>query len=290
MALLCLATSSGNATWRALGKVILPRYKVYSTYEGQWGSMRILSPRWADDDFYSVVEVYLGSQLSYRAQVLHPSVGEVSLANPGSYRPGELTEAPRTLDYIWIREDTGGSGGFSTTYVFEADPEGRLVPVTTLENGVFSKSYWIQPDMTYRYWLTSGAGSPTPALAGIPTYQGMHWLDPRPVDALTPDNLRELVERIRTAQPSLPPADSVVGPALRGFLNLVYSGRAPDAWRFLDECFDAGLARFLESDAVADLPRSREAFRGALLEKMRESPFHEQLLRFNGGSISPPER
>jgi len=252
--------------------------------------MRILSPRWIEDDLYSVVEVYLSSQLSYRAPVLHPSVGEVSLVNPGSYRPGDLTEAPRTLDYIWIREDTGGSGGFSTTFVFEADSEGRLRPVATLENGFFTKDHWVQPDMTYRYWLTSGAASPTPGLAGIPTYQGMHWLDPRPVDARTPDNLRELVERIRTAQPSLPPADSVVGPALRGFLNLVYSGRAPDAWRFLDECFDAGLARFLESDAVADLPRSREAFRGALLEKMRESPFHAQLLRFNGGSISPPQR
>jgi len=252
--------------------------------------MRILSPRWIEDDLYSVVEVYLSSQLSYRAPVLHPSVGEVSLVNPGSYRPGDLTEAPRTLDYIWIREDTGGSGGFSTTFVFEADSEGRLRPVATLENGFFTKDHWVQPDMTYRYWLTSGAASPTPGLAGIPTYQGMHWLDPRPVDARTPDNLRELVERIRTAQPSLPPADSVVGPALRGFLNLVYSGRAPDAWRFLDECFDAGLARFLESDAVADLPRSREAFRGALLEKMRQSPFHAQLLRFNGGSISPPQR
>ncbi|MEY2713864.1 MAG: hypothetical protein RIT24_207 [Planctomycetota bacterium] len=252
--------------------------------------MRVLSPRWEDDDSSSVVEVYFGSQLAYRAEVFNPSVGEVSLVNPGSYRPGNLAGASDTLDFIWIREDSGGSGGFSTTFVFEPDSEGRLVPVTTLENGVLTKDRWIQADLTYRYWLTSGAGSPTPGLAGIPTYQGMHWLDPRPVDALTPDNLRELVERIRTAQPSLPPADSIVGPALRGFLNLVYSGRAPDAWRFLDECFDAGLARFLESDAVADLPRSREAFRGALLEKMRESPFHAQLLRFNGGSISPPER
>jgi hypothetical protein len=234
--------------------------------------------------------VYLGSQLSYRGRFLHPSVGEVSLPNPGSYRPGDLTEAPGTLDYIWIREDTGGSGGFSTTFVFEADADGRLAPVTSLENGIFTKRCWIQPDMTYRYWLTSGAGSPTPAIAGIPTYQGMHWLDPRPVDALPPEKLQELVDSIRTAQRSTPAADSFVGPALRGFLNLVYSGRAPDAWRFLDDCFDAGLARFLESADAADIPRSREAFRGALLEKMRASPFHAQLLRFNGGSVSPPER
>jgi len=71
------------------------------------------------------------------------------------------------------------------------------------------------------------------------------------------------------------------------YLDLI---KAPQAWAFLDRCHDAGLARLLASGAVSDLPRSREAFRSALLHKVSESPYYDDVLRFNGGSIEPPER
>jgi N-methylhydantoinase A len=56
------------------------------------------------------------------------------------------------------------------------------------------------------------------------------------------------------------------------------------------ERLDAGLRPLLESGAVSDLPRSREGFQGVLLERMRRSPFLPELLRRNGGSISPTDR
>lgn len=238
------------------------------------------------------MEVVIDKRVCYRVRLMHPSVGEVRLPMPAS-PPLPVTlaeEKPGTVDYLWITETPGGSGGYTTTYLFEPPSDGDLLPVARLENGSFTADRWVQPDVTYRYWLTSGAGSPTPLLSGIPTAEGLHWLDPAPGEGPTADELAHLRSVIASATVGDASADHFVAPALRGFLELVYAGRAVEAWRFLDGCFDAGLSRYLESAEAADMPRSRDAFRGVLVEKMRTSPFFGEVLRRNGGSIAPPER
>ena len=290
---LVLATSGafsafGNRALNWFEHALLSEYKVESTYTAQWGSVRISSPRWPEDEFRGLVEVFADGQLVYRSKLIHPSSGEARLVDPVPPTPGE--ESPQHLDYLWITESTAGSGGYSTTFVFQQPTNGELRPVCTLENGVFTKDFWIQADMTYRYWLTSGAGSPSPCLTGVPTSAGMHWLDPDGRASLPKAEFESMKESIRNAEPSVHSADQFFAPALRGFLNLVYAGRAPEAWVFLDECFDAGLARFIESGFAADIPRSRESFRRLLVEKIGTSPFHAEVLRRNHGSISPPER
>ena len=49
--------------------------------------------------------------------MLHPSAGEFFLTPPTAS--------------LWIRSDTGGSGGYSTTYLFNPDADGafRIEPV-----------------------------------------------------------------------------------------------------------------------------------------------------------------
>ena len=275
----------GTQPWIALAKATLPKYVVKETHTFSVGTVRVSTPRWSDEGPMDLAEVLLGGEVHFRISLLHPTVGEVRLYD----HPEEQPESGPFLDHLWITENTGGSGGHTTTYLF-SELDGSLFPVATLVNGTFVDGRWVQSDTTYRYWLTSGAGSPTPILRGIPGEGGLAWLDPTPDDGPSQAELDEHRRRIRAATPAAQSADEYLSPALRGFLDLVYAGRAPDAWVFLDECFDAGLQRFLESDAVSDLPRSRESFRSALVEKVRTSPYYGELLRRNNGSIRPPER
>jgi len=201
----------------------------------------------------------------------------------------EQPAAGATPDCIWIQERTSGTGGFATTFVFEL-PLGQFKPLLVLDNGCFEGTVWKQPDFSYRYWLTSGAGSPVPYLVG--ELRGGRIIFNRPSATAGPDQARldSLVEIVRQSKPTITASDDILSASLRGFFDLVYAGQAPQAWSFLDRCHDAGLEGLLAGGDVSDLPRSREAFRSILLMKMRESPFYPEVLRFNGGSIDPPER
>jgi hypothetical protein len=222
----------------------------------------------------------------------YPSAGEVLAAT------ADGDDATR---YVWIRSDSGGSGGFSTTYLFQTSNDDEFLPAALLDNGVFvsaapgsDRSVWRQADLSYRYWITSGAGSPTPTLEAVPReIPGGHqirFLDPAPNAGPTAEQLGTALDRLRDASANATDSERILSSTLRPFLDLVYAGRAPDAWRFLDDAFDARLASLLESGAVSDLPRSREAFRAVLHEQMQRSPFHQELLRRNGGSIAPRDR
>jgi predicted nucleic acid-binding Zn ribbon protein len=283
-----VVVTSGERVWNAFLHVVLPPYRVASTYSAAWGSVRISEPRWPDEEFLHLTEVFVGDTPRYQVRLMHPTVGEVRVLETNPPTAGE--QSPTFVDYLWITESPGGSGGYSTTYVFRSPASGELVPAITLENGIFVDSHWLQSDMTYRYWLTSGAGSPVPTLAGIPSEAGIHWLDPKPTDGPSRDELDSLAKAIASASPDEQPGDQFLGPTLHGFLDLMYSGRAPEAWKFLDTCLDAGLGRFIESGVVSDMPRSREALRAVLVEKMRSSPYFAEVLRRNHGSIDPPER
>jgi len=272
----------GNKGLDLLLHWILPRYKVETTQQLAGAVVRISSPRWPEEDFLDLVEVMVDGAVCFRATVEHPSSGEVRIAGPN---------AP----LLWIRSTSSGSGGYSTTWLFRSGGmAGGVVPVGVLENGVFEGSTWVQPDVTYRYWLTSSAASPTPVLRAR--------IDPeasgpaKPLVFLeadappSPSALAELKATVAATEPSVHAADPILGAALRGFLDLVYAGHAREAWMFFRECYDGGIGRLVESGFVADLPRSREAFESVLVERMRQSPYYNELLRRNGGSIGPPER
>jgi hypothetical protein len=272
---------------------ILTRYKVTKTQTIGTLTILIAEPRWSDDTGLPVVEVSRSGQTVFRSAMSYPTAGEVLSAT--------ADDRDDPTRYVWIRSDSGGSGGFSTTYLFQTSADDEFLPAAILENGLFvpaalgsERSVWRQADLTYRYWITSGAGSPTPTLEAVPRQiPGGHqirFLDPDPGGGPSVEALRAVLTRLREASPNATDSELILSNTLRPFLDLVYAGRAPDAWRFLDDAFDARLASLLESGAVSDLPRSREAFRAVLHEQMQRSPFHQELLRRNGGSITPRDR
>lgn len=280
----------GPRTWFL--KQVLPRYRVDSTQTNGTLVIRLSSPRWPDDAALPLVEVSRSGRTVFRSTMSYPSAGEVLAAT------ADGDDATR---YVWIRSDSGGSGGFSTTYLFQTSNDDEFLPAALLDNGVFvsaapgsDRSVWRQADLSYRYWITSGAGSPTPTLEAVPReIPGGHqirFLDPAPNAGPTAEQLGTALDRLRDASANATDSERILSSTLRPFLDLVYAGRAPDAWRFLDDAFDARLAALLESGAVSDLPRSREAFRAVLHEQMQRSPFHQELLRRNGGSIAPRDR
>jgi hypothetical protein len=261
-------------------QVLTPPYKAISTQS--WGGVSVVirEARWPqlEPDRQELVEVLIEGERAWRVELENPTAGTLE--------PPVGRGFPERL---WIREQTSGSGGFSTTYVFDVSL-GQLRPLLVLDNGAFEGATWLQPDFSYRYWITSGADSPVPYLRGQIRTDRLVFIDPAADAAPSQTRLDGLVESIRGLEPSATSSGSILGASLRGFLDLLYAGKAPQAWAFLDRCHDAGLARLLASGAVSDLPRSREAFRSALLHKVSESPYYDDVLRFNGGSIEPPER
>jgi hypothetical protein len=82
--------------------------------------------------------------------------------------------------------------------------------------------------------------------------------------------------------------DQALGLVLDAFLELVYAGRARDAWPFLRARYDDGLGALMTASQRAEVPRSLDALEQAILEQMQRSSFMEEVLRRNGGSIAPP--
>jgi hypothetical protein len=275
-----VAFGIGDRGRMRVGQFCTPAYRVVSTQT--WGGVVVVisEPRWPElePERQELVEVAIEGRLAWRIELESPTAG--AIAAPPSQRYPEQ---------VWIREQTSGSGGFATTFVFDVSL-GDLRPLLTLDNGSFEGDIWVQPDFSYRYWITSGADSPVPYLRGQIRIDKISFDTPSPDAAPSHVRLESLIESIRRSEPSATASGSILSASLRGFLDLVYAGKAPNAWEFLDRCFDAGLERLLSSGSVSDLPRSREAFRAALLQKMSESPLHAEVLRLNGGSIDPAER
>ncbi|MFM7261594.1 MAG: hypothetical protein ACKO3W_13425 [bacterium] len=195
----------------------------------------------------------------------------------------------------------------SQTFIFQpgADEEGQpdFLPYAILSEGAFEKSdpgqsepdVWVAYDINYAYWLTTGANSPSVALRGTPTPSGIVWLDPDPSDAPDQARLDSVRAKLRAlAQASATEAhngfasDNALGLVLDPFIELVYAGRASDAWSFLRACYVDGLGTLTIESPRAEVPRSLEALEGALVEQMQRSKFIDEVLRRNRGSIVPP--
>jgi len=228
----------------------------------------------------------------------HPSAGGARVRDPFCDDPVPL---------LWIRSDSGGSLGLSQTFIFRPgateDGQPDFLPYAILSEGSFEKSdpgqpvpdVWVAYDINYAYWLTTGANSPSVALRGTPTPSGIVWLDPDPSDA--PDQarldgvrakLRALAHAPGTEAPTGFASDNALGLVLDPFIELVYAGRANEAWMFLRACYADGLGELTVESPRAEVPRSLDALEGALVEQMQRSKFIDEVLRRNRGSIAPP--
>ncbi|MFM7134111.1 MAG: hypothetical protein ACKO0W_07330 [Planctomycetota bacterium] len=236
-----------------------------------------------------MVEIDQAGAIVFRAEVINPSAGSCTIESAMSGDP---------VKALWIRSDSGGSNRYSETYIFLPTLVGVL-PAAVLTNGLFKvltdidgepqPSIWVEPDLTYRYWLTSGVSSPVPVVRGVVLEAaGVRWFETDPELIPTDGQLAAALERVRTdaaRTTEAHTADHALGAALAPFLDLVYAGQAQRAWSFLRECDAAGLGDVLRSGSLSDAPRSLEALEIALRGQLMRSPFIDLVLRRNGGSI-----
>jgi len=287
-----------NGAFSGLARLALPRFVVKETHTIHGCEVFISQPRWREDMALPRVEVRVAHRTVFTSTISHPSAGGARVRDPFCDDPVPL---------LWIRSDSGGSLGLSQTFIFQpgTGEEGQpdFLPYAILSEGAFAKSdpeqsepdVWVAYDINYAYWLTTGANSPSVALRGTPTPSGIVWLDPDPSDA--PDQarldsvrakLRALAQASATEAPNGFASDNALGLVLDPFIELVYAGRASDAWSFLRACYVDGLGTLTIESPRAEVPRSLEALEGALVEQMQRSKFIDEVLRRNRGSIAPP--
>lgn len=277
-----------NGAWLGFARLILPVMKVESTQTLLEFEVSILRARWDDGPLVPVIEIRQSDVVVYRAEMTYPSIGTAIIESDLSSDPSGV---------IWIRSDSGGSDRRSDTFLFTPTLSG-LVPAAVLSNGFFESSptselsIWVQPDLSYRYWITSGASSPAPALRGaVVAKAGVRWFESEPERAPTAQQLDAAIAKVRENAANTTEsyaADHALGAALAPFLDLVYAGQSPQAWKFLRDCDAAGLGEVLKRGTLADAPRSLEALEVALRAQIMRSPFIDIVLRRNGGSIDPP--
>lgn len=282
---LSLGVGSGNRT--ALLKLVTPRYRVDSTTSTGHATIRILEPFWSDD-VGSRVEVEVGGKLAYQTDMWHPEAGEVAIPA----EDGDMVHA------LWIRSSTGGSGGYSTTYVFsvEAGPgESGLLPLAVLQNGAFDSPpetetvVWLQPDLTYRYRWTTASGSPVPMLRAEFTVSGaLVFLDPPAGSGPSSAELEAIKTSLASREIDDHARNQTLADTLGVFFDLVYAGRAAEAWQFFRACHATAIARIEADPRFASERMSREAWEREIHDAMRTSPFWPELERINGRALEPP--
>ena len=290
-----------NGALGGLGRLVLPRYQVKETQTLLGCDVTISKARWADDLASPILEIRQRGRVVFASAMSHPTVGSARLQDP-------LCEEPVSL--LWIRSDSGGSLGLSETFTFRvgdatSDDTGYpdFLPYAVLHEGSFAKSdpeqpesdVWIAYELAYKYWLTTGVNSPTIAMRGTPTPSGIVWKSPDESEAPNADELETIAGRVRALATATEPemftsahCDQALGLVLDAFLELVYAGRARDAWPFLRARYKDGLGTLMTASQRAEVPRSLDAFERAILEQMQRSSFIQEILRRNGGSIAPP--
>lgn len=199
-----------------------------------------------------------------------------------------------------IEDPSGGSGGFTTTYLFTLEPTGSVVPSAILENafmvrlddGSAFEAIGFDPQFAHRW--TSGAASPRPRVVLAPdgSVPRSNWncdADAMRLDPPTEPQWQALLEEVRLGvqrareqtQPGGDPASEPwLGPLLGTFCDLAYAGHVDLAWRFLDETWPEG--------AISSWgePRAKDAFAAELAEALSQSR-GALALGFPGG---PPSR
>lgn len=281
-----LGLGIGNDGRVLLLKRITPQFRVEKTLATKHATVRVLKPVWSDE-IGSRIEVEVGGKLAYQTDMWYPEAGDLSISADGSI-----------VDLLWIRSAAGGSGGFSTTYVFTVDSspgQSGLLPLAVLQNGSFEtpqrggRAIWLQPDLTYRYVWTAGSSSPVPMLRSELIASGeLVFFTPPPDAGPAAGEVEATRVRIAALAVDDTAREQALATTLRMFFELVYAGRAQEAWRFFRACHADAIARIEADPRFASERRSRDEWERDLLERMRSSPFWSEIERINGGSLQPP--
>jgi hypothetical protein len=238
--------------------------------------VRIAAPQYALED---ILLVYKNDRLIYIQRGEHLGIaGAYQRKDPLAPLGRDITG--NGIPNMVIKEYTGGAHCCSFTYIFELSDVFRLVAVipTTHSDGNFAHlddddiPEFVFNDWHFAYWATSFAGSPSPEM--ILRYQDGTY---RPaIDLLrqpAPEwaELEEQAQRMRKSfweSGGLPEL-------LETMLDLIYSGHADLAWKFLDAAWPSEFA-------------GKDEFLIAFLHKLSANIYWPELQTLNTGQWPPP--
>lgn len=224
--------------------------------------------------------VYKDDQLIYT----QPSSRYLGIAGANQYKDPEASLGQDVtgngIPNMVIEVYTGGAHCCSLTYIFELGDIFRLVAIipTTHSSGDFTHldddniPEFVFHDWHFAYWVTSFVGSPSPQMI-------LHYQDEVYRPAI--DLLRQpapswatLAEQAQGIQLSF--SETGIFPELLAtMLNLIYSGHADLAWKFLDTAWPSEFA-------------GKDEFLTAFLHKLSTNIYWPELQMLNAGQWPAP--
>jgi hypothetical protein len=230
--------AGGDATKALARRMLVPRWGIEVIGHAAGYRVELHAPR--DDEVAMgrrVVVVAPDGTTALSMQQFYPTFGIDGGAGDDTPGFGKDIDGDRVPDLV-IHCDSGGSGGYFTTYVFGLDHEG-ITPSAILENlkieasddGTFRA---VGFDSTLRYRVAANAASPHPLIVMRPA--GGRWhLDREAMKANAPDQatIDAAIQELEMVAPDRTDYGAWQAPVLRIMAQFLYAGHTAEARDFL---------------------------------------------------------
>jgi hypothetical protein len=233
-----LAGSAGPWLYPVLRHWDVPRYHLQQQVEIGGYRVRVLETNFPEDaGLPRAVEIRRDGALLYHAEGCYFAIGGgTGTASAAARRVGQGEDITgRGVPNLVIESPSGGSGGYSTHYVFELGDGMRdaFQLIAILGSGFFrdvdgdKRPEFIAVDHTFAYRWTPAYQSPQPC--AILRFQNDRYVVA--TDLMRRESpAREAIERELTSLP----AGEQFPCLLKTVLDLIFSGHAPLAWDLID--------------------------------------------------------
>lgn len=203
---------------------------------------------------------------------------------------------------IVVGSFSGGAHCCSTYKIYSLDKPNKLLDTINGRDAHFvfadidgDKKYEaIGSDMTFGYWNTSFAGSPSPAVILRLNSNGKYTLatDLMRTKKWSVESFRKMVAQSKSAldtaskdyEPDQGATLNLAPELWKNMLELIYSGHSQDAWALIYQAWPEGKkALFMSNpdDQNSFGPGGPDEFIGSLLAQLKKSPYWKGLKKLN---------
>jgi hypothetical protein len=276
--LLVMAAGATGAWWpwvrHTVPRMVLPAYVLESRLEVTGGYVvRVLAPRFRDDVLERRLEIRRHGRVVFSTDSIYIKLGaSVWPALPGGPGPGAKPPGlgddvtGRGVPDLVVEFPTGGSGGNSTTMLFELGDErsGGFKVIGTLPTGTFAdmdgdgRPEFVAVEQSLAYRWSPNAGSPRPLV--ILRYRSDHFVPAADLMIRPPMTEAEVSALVaRSADEKIPEEERFLT-VLKTVIDLIYHGQAEQAWQVLETAWPNG-------------PRDKAKFGAELKAALAQSPW-----------------
>jgi len=289
-ALFLLAGKDRLITWAYR---LLPAWRTESRLAaGASGEFEVITLANRRPDWSGVprcIEVLRSGQRIFRMEAFYPQVGTYQAPPTVQFPPGLGTTLDLTGDGapdLWISDPSPGTGAIATQYLFRLDPSASTASITP--QAIIPYVGWFVDenkdglyefhavDRTFAYWWTPGFNSPYPT--AILAWKEDHYeADGTLMRARTdgPDAAAIAAATLAATSNTEPDFGLWVGTPLQTALDLIYRGRAQEAFDFLRSIWPQ---RFNTQKSAAQAIQE-------ITQHLKTSPFAHAILEANRGQL-----